>query len=208
MNWAYEKPVQASVAIHGSFILLLAAVLFWKTGPRYVTDLEVFEVPVQATQALKLDEVKPQPKVDPRRKAIFGVTKKSLTDAGSGVEVKAGNTVAKTPDLERLNPEDENALPIPTDEFLVTDMPKLKSEVRIPYPPEANAKGIQGPVVMTLLIDTSGAVREAQLVQGPGYGLNEAALEAIKQFKFEPARVQSLPVAVKIRYTYRFVLER
>ncbi|MGE3975942.1 MAG: energy transducer TonB [Bdellovibrionales bacterium] len=203
-----EKPVLTSTLIHGSFLLLLALILLWKPRTRFVTDLEVFEVPVQSTQPLTIEEAKPKLQEETPRKAIFGVTKKSHTDSTSDIALKAGNTVAKTPDLEKLNPEDETALPIPTDEFLVSDMPKLKSEVRIPYPTEAKQAGIQGPVVLNLLIDATGSVREVQLVQGPGYGLNEAALEALKQFKFEPAKVQNNPVAVRIRYTYRFVLER
>jgi protein TonB len=87
-------------------------------------------------------------------------------------------------------------------------MPELKSEFRIPYPPEAKQKGIQGAVVMDILIDAQGTVRDAKLIEGPGSGLNEAALEAVKKFKFSPAFMQDKPVAVKIRYAYRFILER
>jgi protein TonB len=188
--------------------MFLFGIIYFGSKPRFVTELDVFESPNVAPLPLTIEEAKPKPQEETPRKAIFGVSRKSLTEADSNVEVKAGNTVAKTPDLEKLNPEDETALPIPADEFLVTDMPRLKSEVRIPYPPQAKAANIQGPVVMTLLIDASGQVREAKVVQGPGYGLDEAAVEAIKQFRFEPAKVQSNPVAVRIRYTYRFVLER
>jgi protein TonB len=85
-------------------------------------------------------------------------------------------------------------------------MPSVAAEVRIPYPPEAREKKIEGKVVMELLIDAEGKVRNATIVSGPGYGLNEAALEAIYRFKFKPAEVEGKPVAVKIPYTYNFVL--
>jgi protein TonB len=98
-------------------------------------------------------------------------------------------------------------LPSPADEFLVTSMPVLVSEVRIPYPEEAKKAGIEGPVVMDLLIDEQGKVRQVSLIKGPGFGLNDAALAAIKSFLFRPARIKDQSVAVKIRYTYRFVLE-
>jgi protein TonB len=61
--------------------------------------------------------------------------------------------------------------------------------------------------VMDILVDGAGTVREAKLVNGPGAGLDEAALEAVKRFRFKPAEVDGKPVAVRIRYAYRFVLE-
>ena len=87
-------------------------------------------------------------------------------------------------------------------------MPKLKSEVRVPYPTEAKKKGIQGAVVMDLLIDQNGKVRQVNLIEGPGYGLNEAALDGMKNFLFEPAKIGNQNVAVRIRYSYRFVIEK
>jgi protein TonB len=57
------------------------------------------------------------------------------------------------------------------------------------------------------LIDAEGRVRDAKLVSGPGHGLNEAALEAIKSFRFRPAEVDGRPVAVRIPFTYNFLLK-
>lgn len=37
---------------------------------------------------------------------------------------------------------------------------------------------------MDLLIDGKGKVREVKFVDGPGFGLNEAALEAVQRFQF------------------------
>jgi protein TonB len=143
---------------------------------------------------------------EPRK--IFGINKNTLTDTtnAAGVAIKAGNTIAKEIDQEALRPEDEQALPIPTEEYLISKMPNLKSEVRIPYPPEARKNNIEGLVVLEILIDETGKVRAASLIEGPGYGLNEAALNAIYSFAFSPAMVEQKPVAVKIRYGYRFIL--
>lgn len=132
-----------------------------------------------------------------RKKTVFGVSSRSLkADAsGSAPVVKTGNTLTES-------------LPEPADEIEVTRMPQLLSEVRIPYPSEAKKNGIQGNVVMDLLIDSTGVVREVRLIEGPGYGLNEAATQALKQFRFNPAKIEDRGVAVRIRYSYRFVLER
>ena len=130
---------------------------------------------------------KPKPKTTVR--PVFGLSRQSITSP-NGIEVKAGNTVAKTPDDLKLRPEDEGAVPEPVDEFLVSQMPVLANEYRIPYPPEAKKKGVQGSVVMDIIVDEKGVVRDAKLVSGPGEGLNEAALEAVKKFKFSPALAQ------------------
>jgi protein TonB len=172
-------------------------------------DITVLENPKTETKAISVS--KPEPKKNtPKPRAVFGISRKALTapDDSGAEEVKAGNTVAKTPDQEKLKPEDADSLPVPTEEYLVSSMPKLAEEVRVPYPPEARRKGIEGPVVMDLLIDATGHVREATLLQGPDESLNQAALAAVKGFRFTPALVQDKPVAVRIRYAYRFVLER
>jgi protein TonB len=151
-------------------------------------------------------------KIETKPRAVFGLTKNTLTATATeatdtSVVVKEGNTIAKAQDNEKLNPEDQDSLPNPTDEFLVSSMPILVSEIRIPYPKQARDANVEGPVVMELLIDADGKVRKVVLISGPGFGLNDAALQAVEAFKFKPAKVDSQNVAVKIRYTYRFVLE-
>lgn len=101
-----------------------------------------------------------------------------------------------------------DGLPVAADELLVTEMPALQSEVRTPYPEEARSRGIQGAVKMDLLIDENGVVRDVRLLEGPGYGLNEAALAAVRAFRFSPAKVVEKSVAVRVRYSYRFILDR
>lgn len=174
-------------------------------------SLTILEKPAEVPRALPpssapLAQLKPK-KSAPQKKAVFGVSSKSL-QSEAGVSVKLGNTVAKAPDQEKLEPGDQESLPIPADEIQVTQMPKLLSEVRIPYPQEAKQNGIQGAVVMDLLIDAAGQVRQVEFLEGPGYGLNEAAMTAVRGFRFSPALIESQSVAVRIRYAYRFVLER
>ena len=208
------SPLQSSVLIHSSLLLLWAALNFKSFLPqKQKIEIEVFAKPqvVTPTATLKLDSPPPPPKpAEPLKKAVFGLSKKSIVSSDpseAGAEVKAGNTVAKEIDDLKLDPNEDDSLPIPADEFLVTQMPRIKKEYRAPYPAEAKKAGVEGPVVMDVLVDKNGKVRQAILVSGPGYGLNEAAVAALKEFEFAPARVKDEFVAVRIRYTYRFVLE-
>lgn len=89
----------------------------------------------------------------------------------------------------------------------VTRLPKVKREVKALYPAEAKKAAIDGPVILEVLIDREGKVRHVIVISGPGHGLNESAIDALKQFEFQPAFKGEESVAVKIRYTYRFKLE-
>lgn len=210
---ASASPWLGSAAVHALFGG--AALLFAWTGgaPRRpeVVEMQVVEKPAPASRPVdirKRDDApraKLAPKTPPHR--VFGISRNAHTAGDSTVAMKPGNTVAKEQDNELLRPGDED-LPAPTDEYLVSQMPVLADEVRIPYPPEARRKGVAGAVVMDILVDDKGNVRDAKLVSGPGSGLDEAALQAVKGFKFKPALVSGKPVTVRIRYAYRFVLER
>ncbi|AFY03149.1 TonB-like protein [Bdellovibrio bacteriovorus str. Tiberius] len=89
----------------------------------------------------------------------------------------------------------------------ITRLPKVKREFKAQYPEEAKKAAVDGPVILEILIDREGKVRHVQVLSGPGHGLNESAVEALKKFEFQPAFKGEESVAVRIRYTYRFKLE-
>lgn len=206
-----------SLGIHFILVAIFSVVVFLGPKRTEITryQVEVKEVlvaaPVETIKpeinlTQKIPEPAPAPVTPPKK--VFGITKDTMTSNDpSAVSVKLGTTLAKEVDNEIIDEKDAVGLPVPTAEYLVNEMPKLKSEVRIPYPPEAKKKNIEGVVLMDLLIDENGKVRQATLIEGPGFGLNEAAMSAIKGFEFQPAKVDGKPVAVRIRYGYRFVLQ-
>src|SRR6185295_8936074 len=65
--------------------------------------------------------------------------------------------------------------------------PVVDGEVKIPYPEEAKRAQIEGTVRLRITVDLDGRVVEVKVLSGPGYGLDEAARDAIKRFKFKPA---------------------
>jgi protein TonB len=210
-----KKALISSGAIHLLALLIVGIIVLLssKESPQRRVKVEIKEVirpsssSEKATPTVNLNEkVKPDyQEITPRK--VFGLNKNAIKGGeAASVEIKAGNTIAKDVDQDRLNPDDAEALPIPTEEYLISKMPRIKAEVRVPYPAEARQKNIEGAVVMDVLIDELGRVRKATLIEGPGFGLNEAALNAIYRFEFEPAYVDNKAVAVRIRYSYRFLL--
>lgn len=208
------NPIAQSTLLHLTVVIAGVALFYKPKMEKKSVRFEVYENIKVVPKTLNLEPPKPEavkpPPTPVETRQVFGVTRKSLTTTQADpatAEIKTGNTIAKEMDDLKLNPDDADSLPIPADEFLVTSMPVLISEVRISYPDEAKKAGIEGPVVMDLLIDEQGVVRQVALLKGPGFGLNEAALTAIKNFQFRPAKIKDQSVAVKIRYTYRFILE-
>ncbi|HNO69619.1 MAG TPA: energy transducer TonB [Pseudomonadota bacterium] len=83
----------------------------------------------------------------------------------------------------------------------------------VPYPEEARAKGIEGNVILRVSVTESGKVHDVKVIKGLGYGLDEAAVAAIRKSprcKFSPAiGSDGKPVEYTIpAYTFHFELPR
>jgi TonB family protein len=85
--------------------------------------------------------------------------------------------------------------------------PRQTKFVEAEYPPEAKAEGLEGTVILSLDIDTSGKVTRAVVTQPAGHGFDEAAREAALGFEFEPATRDGKPIAVRIPYRYVFSIK-
>lgn len=92
----------------------------------------------------------------------------------------------------------------------ISDPPGIPtSEIlkRIQYPVLANKQKIEGVVYLELYIDKKGNIRNIEILKDPGYGLADAALDALDGIKCRPAHANGNPVAVRFRYPVRFKLK-
>ena len=75
------------------------------------------------------------------------------------------------------------------------------------YPLIARQEGKDGRVVLSVLIDADGRVRDARLLQGSYEMLNEVALRKVKDAVFSPAyNAENKPVSCKVTLPIRFEL--
>lgn len=75
------------------------------------------------------------------------------------------------------------------------------------YPPAAKKQGIQGHVLLSVLVDESGAVVEAQVLESsPPRVFDASALEGIRRWRFSPARQQGKPVKTWVQQKIVFQL--
>ncbi len=75
------------------------------------------------------------------------------------------------------------------------------------YPEAARRARIQGPVILELIIDKQGNVRSVKVLRGLPLGCTEAAVEAVKKWKFKPATMNGRPVEVIYNLTVMFTLQ-
>ncbi|MDD9935471.1 MAG: TonB family protein, partial [Myxococcales bacterium] len=86
-------------------------------------------------------------------------------------------------------------------------MPRLVQPVEAAYPPRAEAERIEADVVLQIDIGVDGKVEGVEVITPAtpaGYGFDDAAAAAARQFVFSPAMAGEQPVPVRITYRYRF----
>jgi len=74
------------------------------------------------------------------------------------------------------------------------------------YSEEARKAKYQGTVVVECVVGPDGRVRDMHVVRSLGMGLDQKALEAVKQWKFDPARKDNTPVSVLVSVEVNFRL--
>ena len=84
--------------------------------------------------------------------------------------------------------------------------PKRVADVPAEYTAEAREARIQGVVILQLVLDEKGRVADVKALKGLPYGLTESAITAVRQWRFEPATRNGVPVAVKYNVTINFRL--
>jgi TonB family protein len=74
------------------------------------------------------------------------------------------------------------------------------------YSEEARKAKYQGTVVLWVIVGPDGRPHDIRIQRSVGMGLDEKAIEAVRTWKFEPARKDGQPVAVQINVEVNFRL--
>jgi protein TonB len=82
---------------------------------------------------------------------------------------------------------------------------KLIHQVSPPYPPLARLSRTQGVVVLEAIIDKEGLIDSLRLISGHPL-LTQAAMDAVKQWKYQPTMLNGEPVEVVTTVTVTFTL--
>ena len=74
--------------------------------------------------------------------------------------------------------------------------PVVITQVEPEFSEEARRAKYPGDVIVSLIVDANGMPQNVHVLHGVGMGLDEKAVEAVKQYRFKPARENGKPVAV------------
>lgn len=89
----------------------------------------------------------------------------------------------------------------------LTREPELLEFVPAEYPPSEQASKRAVAVVVDLALSAEGTVLDVRVVESAGAAFDEAALTAIRRFRFAPAEIDGVPAPIRLRYAYEFVPE-
>jgi protein TonB len=123
-----------------------------------------------------------------------------LTTSGDGLPTQPG-----PPAPDRTATPSVAALP--PDPVTQTAAPRGGYQVRPSYPTSARRAGIQGTTLLGVFVSVDGRVGDVVVKESAGHpDLDAAAAEAVKRWRFEPARRGSEPVAMWVLLPVEFRL--
>jgi TonB family protein len=127
----------------------------------------------------------------------------ALTDGLMSGEIGVGDRVAKV----ELSPASDAGF-YPIAGGLLSSPPILLKQVEPGYTEEAQAARVRGTVVLQVEIEASGKIATSHIgvIRSLGLGLDEKAIEAVKQWKFKPATNNGTPVTAKATFEVNFRL--
>jgi protein TonB len=85
--------------------------------------------------------------------------------------------------------------------------PRAVYQAPLDYPRSARSQGLQGYVVLSLLISAAGEIEKVQVLEAEPSGIFEqSAIQGVQNWRFEPAQYQGRSVKVWARQRIRFDL--
>ena len=84
--------------------------------------------------------------------------------------------------------------------------PRLLREVKADYTDEGRRRNVTGDVVLEIVVRRDGSVGDIRVLQGLGSGLDQRAVQAVRQWRFDPARRKGVAVDVIVEVAVEFSL--
>jgi protein TonB len=146
-------------------------------------------------------EAPPSPPVDPAGGLVGGVPGGVVGGIPGGVLSQVLGSTGSAPVLATTPAPKRIRVPARMAEAnLVYDVPPK-------YPPEAGRARIEGTVVLLAVIGKDGAVEDVRVEKGLPV-LAQAAIEAVKQWRYRPYLLNGEPVEVDSHITINFTLSK
>jgi len=160
----------------------------------------------------------PPPGTPPPQPRRFAVSMDAVVASGTGgiaVPTTAGATAARGDPNAPASASIGDNTAFASRAVDVTDLelaPRLlrqpsRLDMRALYPEASRREGIEANVKVELLVDDTGTVREARIVEGGGAGFDEAAQRLARLLAFTPGTRGGRAVPVRYAWTFKFRLD-
>ncbi|QSZ42719.1 TonB family protein [Sulfurimonas aquatica] len=193
------------VMLGGAVLMMILVVSFNKSvkEKEQVVKKEVRQIKSAKTQK-KASKPKPKPKSKPKKaqpKAPLPNMNSLLGGVAMNIpEFTTDNIAGDSNQL--LEDIAEDAI---MNENTVDVKPKVLSRPPLEYPADAAKNGIKGYVVINLLVGKDGSVELAKVLESQPVGVfDEAALNAVRTWRFSPAMYKAKPVKMWAKQKIRF----
>jgi periplasmic protein TonB len=151
----------------------------------------------------------PLPRIEETARFTLGPQGSNLTassEHGPGPARPGKNAAGDTSEPEGAGPASAASVEAPLPESGVTVAARLLSTSTSVYPARAREAEIETDVPVMIVVGVDGRVRNAEATGHVGYGLDEAALQSVRAYRFLPAQKNGLKVAVRMRWLVQFRL--
>ena len=160
--------------------------------------------------------------------SLLGALAQQKTDAGSGIQegamspsdfelkIKGGDFFVRQKGTLKWRRSSEVSEPVAVGlldgrrkVYVITKAikpPKAKHTSDPDYPESERRRKMEGYVSLHVIVDDQGLVRLPTVDVSPGPEFSESAIEAVRKWTFEPARLDGQPVAFLINVTMKFNL--
>jgi len=90
----------------------------------------------------------------------------------------------------------------------IDQAPQPLASIKPNYPPRARMRKIEGHVQVEFVVDSDGIVRDAEVTASTPQGVfDDAALRAVRHWKFKPGVKDGQAVPVRVRQPIKFILK-
>ena len=113
-------------------------------------------------------------------------------------------TVTVEPETEPPVGQTQSETSLGFEDFASVVNPKFKNRVEPEYPKSAKEAEIGGEVVLQFTIDENGSPKDIVALTNLGFGLEVAAIEALKKSTFDPATKDGKPISIQVQAPYKF----
>ena len=205
MNYPARLLVCAVVAVVGHLLLIRGVVHLPRhaEAARPIVVQVLLKAPPPEPEKPAEPEATPEPKMKPqapsRRRAMGEAPRReNLPKNPPPTERPATGTDTTTTPVFGISMESTSSAGAGP-AYEVTKMPLPVGRCTGKYTEEARQAGLEGTVILDIVVGEDGVVRDIAVVQGLAQGLSDAAVRALKACRFTPGERNGKHVPVRVR---------